>query len=88
MHNNRLAGERELLRRLKPGVIQEEMMKIFKIEAKMIVRPYLTIIAETKEEAKALYFDQKFDKEEFLETGFPISNLEIDEIYEEGHEPV
>ncbi len=70
------------------GVIQEEMMKTFKIEATMIVRPYLTIRAETQEEAEALYFDEKFDKKEFLETGFPISNLEIDEIYEEGHEPV
>ncbi len=63
-------------------------MKTFKIEATMIVRPYLTIQAETQEEAEALYFDQKFDKKEFMDTGFPISNLEIDAIYEKGSEPL
>ncbi len=60
-------------------------MRTFKIEGTMIVRPYLTIKAETREEAEKLYYAQKFDKEEFMKTGFPISNIEIDEIYEEGH---
>lgn len=53
-------------------------MKTFKIEATMVVRPYLTIRAKNKEQAELLFHEQKFDKEEFLETSFPISSMEAD----------
>lgn len=56
--------------------------KKFKIEATMIVRPYLTIWAENQEEAEELYYSEEFDKQEFLATAFPISNLQIDDIHE------
>ena len=48
----------------------------------MIVRPYLTIHAKNKEEAKQFFNEQKFSKNEFLETCFPASNMEIDKISE------
>lgn len=58
-------------------------MTTFKFAVTAIVRPYLTIEAETLDEAKELLENNEFNQTQFAETGWPPSNIEIDEIYDE-----
>jgi len=55
-------------------------MGIYKIEATMLVRPYLTIEASSKEEAIEKIQNEEFDVKEFLETVFPIASIRVDGI--------
>jgi hypothetical protein len=57
--------------------------KKYKIEANMVIHPYLTVWADSKEDAEHLFYSECYSKEEFLETAFPITDADIDELYEE-----
>lgn len=60
-------------------------MPKYEIATTMIVRPLLTIEADTKEEAVQKLHEQAFDKEEFKETALPASNIDAEEMWEDGN---
>lgn len=57
----------------------------FKFALTAIARPYLEIEADSLDAAKTLIENEKFSREQreqLLDTSWPFSNIEIDEIYD------
>lgn len=66
--------------------IKENVMK-FKFAFTVIARPYVEIEAENLDAAKQIIYDEEFSlaqREELLDTSWPFSDIQIDEIYDEN----